>query len=253
MNPWLNQLQVRFIHSIMPASARPDNHILRVIPPADWEKLRPHLRSVSLMQGDVLAELDEGLTQVYFPEGGVVSAVSLFEDGTAVEMATTGWEGMVPASACLGADRAIARYVVQVPGSGHAMELRAFKEAMEALPSFRTALMNYAQAFLAQVFQSVACNGIHSVEERCARWLLMTRDRVETDTFRLTQEFLAEMLGVSRPAVSIVARTLQTAGLIRYSRGAVTILDRSGLEEATCECYRIIRRQYERRLPGSFG
>lgn len=133
------------------------------------------------------------------------------------------------------------------------MDIRAFREAQRTLPGFQDLLHTYARAFMAQVMQSVACNAVHSVEERCARWLLMCRDRSEGDRFLLTQEFLAEMLGVSRASVNLVARTLQGAGLIRYSRGGITILDREGLEDSACECYRQVRDLYQETLPLSFG
>ena len=164
-------------------------------------------------------------------------------------MATVGNEGAVGAGALLDDNTATGRYLVQLPGSALAIEPAKLRIALEESPSLRALLAAYARAFVGQVMQSVACNAVHSAEERCARWLLMTHDRSGGDTFALTQEFLAQMLGVHRPTVTIVARTLQRAGLIRYSRGSITVLDRAGLEEAACECYHLIRRRYERLLP----
>jgi CRP-like cAMP-binding protein len=156
---------------------------------------------------------------------------------------------MVSVAAILGGGSGMSRSLVQMPGSALVMDLPSFRRAQREFPAFQETLLAYARAFLGQVMQSVACNGVHSVEERCARWLLMAHDRSDSDRFPLTQEFLAQMLGVSRPAVNGVARTLQRGGLIRYRRGEVSILDREGLEEASCECYGLMRRQYEDHLP----
>lgn len=186
---------------------------------------------------------------MYFPRKGVVSLVSVFESGESAEMATVGREGMVSASAFLGAEQACARQVVQVPGSAFAMELAALRRLAERLPALNSLLTRYACAFLAEALQSVACNSLHSVEGRCARWLLTMHDRSGSDSFALTQEYLAEMLSVSRPTVNLAARRLQRAGLIRYRRGVITLLDRAGLESSACECYRLIRSRYEKYLP----
>lgn len=209
--------------------------------------MRPCFAETELTLGQTLFEARQLFQRLYFPTAGVLSTVAVFEDGSTAEMATTGREGMVPVGAILSSDRAMSRYVVQVPGAALAIGHAEFKRFEDEIPAFRNVLFAYGQAFLAQVHQSVACNTRHSVEERAARWLLMCHDRSEGD-LPLTQEFLSAMLGVSRPSVSIVARTLQRAGLIRYSRGTIKIEDRAGLEEATCECYRIIRREYEDRL-----
>jgi CRP-like cAMP-binding protein len=171
------------------------------------------------------------------------------KDGRSAEMATTGREGIVMVSAVLGGRRALYRNIVQVPGSALRIDIRQFRKAQSEIAGLQDALLRYARAFLAQVLQSVACNGVHSVEERCARWLLMTCDRCGHDSFPLTQEFLGQMLGVSRVAVGEVARTFQRAGLIRYSRGNVAILDKLGLEETSCECYRTVLWHYQQRAP----
>jgi len=203
---------------------------------------------MELRAGELLLDVFQPIDRLYFPIQGVISTVATFEDGSVVEMATTGNEGMVTIAAALSSDTAINRSIVQVPGRALVMDYADFRRAQKEFPSFRETLLIYAQAFMAQTMQSVACNGVHSVEERAARWLLMTHDRCGSDSFALTQEYLAEMLGVSRPAVSIVAGTLQRAGLISYKRGVITVRDRAGLESASCECYRAIRTQYERRL-----
>jgi CRP-like cAMP-binding protein len=232
----------------MRADPGPSNRLLAALPADDWAQMRQDFHEVSLPAGKVLFEAEEPLEQLYFPTVGVISAVAVFANGVSAEMATIGREGMTNIAAILGGDRSICRELVQVPGAALTIGHDDFRRLEHDIRSFRVILLGYARAYLAQVLQSVACNGVHPVGARAARWLLMAHDRSEEDEFPLTQEFLAEMLGVSRPAVSMVARTLQRAGLIRYRRGVVGISDRAGLESISCECYNIIRRQYERRL-----
>jgi hypothetical protein len=203
--------------------------------------------------GKVLFDKGQTFGRVYFPEAGVISTVAPFSNELPAEMATTGREGISSISVVLGAERAVCRHVVQVPGAGLCMNADAFRRALAELPRFSDLLKIYTRAFLTQVLQSVACNAVHSVEERCARWLLMCRDRSDAGKILLTQEFLGEMLGVSRASVNLVARTMQAAGLIRYSRGGITILDAIGLEDTACECYRAVRDLYDETLPLSFA
>ncbi|MGH6945227.1 MAG: Crp/Fnr family transcriptional regulator [Geminicoccaceae bacterium] len=233
---------------------------MRSLSSADAALLRPDLVPVRLSQGEVLFEIGEPLTRVYLLEEGVVSMLSVSENGRshrrpnligACEMATIGNEGVVGVAALVDGDSAMGRYVVLVPGAALAIEVGALRRAMRKSPTFRSLCAACVRAFLEQVLQSAACNSLHRVEERCARWLLMTHDRCHSDTFLLTQESLAAMLGVHRPTITHVARILQSEGLIRYSRGMITIVDRPGLEKAACECYRIIRRQQERLLSAS--
>jgi CRP-like cAMP-binding protein len=228
---------------------KPKNRILAALPAKEWEQIGPLCQPIELVNGRELIEGGEPFTHVYFPESGIISTVSVFESGEVAEIATTGREGMVSIAAILGADHALYRSIVQMPGSALMIDIQSFRRAQREFPAFKKALLAYSQAFLGQVMQSVACNGTHSVEERCARWLLMAHDRSDGDQFFLTQEFLAQMLSVSRPAVNLVARTLQRAGLIRYRRGEIAILDRAGLEEASCECYGLIRQHYEQHQP----
>jgi len=220
---------------------------------SDWARVRKLFEPFELIQGHVLVEPGERFSHVYFPEEGVVSTLATFETGAVAETATTGPEGMISVGAVLGGTSALNGYVVQVPGVSYRIELRPFEKLQRDYPAFRQRLLAYIQVFLGQAMQSVACNGIHSIEERFARWLLMCHDRSEHDRFPLTQEFLAEMLGVSRPSVNRVARALQRAGLIRYSRGMVEIKNRRGLEDVTCECYAIVRQHFDQLLPGSFA
>ena len=177
--------------------------------------------------------------------------VAVFADRTTVEMATVGREGLVGIGNILGGEHALARYVVPIPVLALAIEASRFRDVLRDSPELRATCNAYAQAFLGEALQTAACNSVHMVEERCARWLLMSHDRSDDDTLALTQEYLADMLGVCRSTVTLAAGALQRAGLIRYRRGAITVLDRLGLEAASCECYRIIRAQYERLLPRS--
>ena len=235
------------------ATLEPKNRLLMALPPEDLEYLLPHLEPVALPHRKVLFEADEPLARVYLIESGVISLVTVFEDGTTVEMATVGREGLVGVGMLLGGDTALGCYLVQVPGSALAVEASRFRGALLKSPKLRMVCEAYAQAFFAQLLQNVACNASHTVERRCARRLLMSLDRSDGDTFALTQELLAEMLGVRRSTVTLIDRALQKAGLIQYRRGAITVLDRSGLEAAACECYRVVRERYEDLLPHAFS
>jgi CRP-like cAMP-binding protein len=223
------------------------------LPPEDLQRLRPQLEPVALPHRKILFEADEPLSRVYLIETGVVSLVTVFEDGTTVEMASIGREGLVGVGTLLGGDVALGCYVVQVPGSALTMDAARFRGALQESPKLRMACEAYAQTFFAQLLQNVACNAAHTVERRCARRLLMSHDRSDGDTFALTQELLAEMLGVRRSTVTLIDRALQRAGLIHYHRGTITVLDRPGLEAAACECYRVIRDRHEQLLPRIFG
>jgi CRP-like cAMP-binding protein len=232
-------------------SARSDNQLLLALAPAELGQLEPHLEPVPLVPRKVLFEANQPLTRVYFIEAGVLSLMSVFEDGTTAEMATVGREGVVAVGSLLGGETALGRYVVQMAGSALAIDGPRFSAVLRESPKLRAACNAYAQAFFAQLLQNVACNAVHTVEERCARWLQTSHDRCG-DTFPLTHELLAEMLGVRRSTVTLVASALQKAGLIQYRRGVVTVLDRPGLATAACECYQAIRDRYEQLLPRAF-
>lgn len=213
--------------------------------------LAPHFKSVALTPRETLFDGGARLEHVYFPHSGVVCLMASLRDGVA-ETAAIGPEGFVGFEAVLGGETAANRALVQVPGIASKISVAALRSAIHGCPAIRELLLRYVRFFIMQALQSVACNGLHAVEERCAKWLLMAHDRAGyTDTFNLTQEFLAEVLGVHRPSVTIVARTLQNAGLIRYARGVITITDRRGLEEAACECYEVISRALNETLPAA--
>jgi CRP-like cAMP-binding protein len=234
----------------MQDSERPEsqNRLLAALPPEVSARLLPHLETVALGLKDIVYAANEPIEHVYFPINGMISMVSLMEDGQAVEVGTIGNEGMVGLPVFLGAESTPGQAFSQVPGEALRMTAEAFTQ--EVLPEgpLRALLHRYTQALIVQIAQSSACNRLHTDEQRCARWLLMTHDRVGADQFLLTQEFLAEMLGVRRARVNAVAGSLRTGGLIRYSRGLMTILDRRGLEEAACACYGIIKAEYDRLL-----
>jgi CRP-like cAMP-binding protein len=233
--------------------ARFKNRLLAALPHEILAGLEPHLKHVCLNRGRVVCEVNEPLSHVYFVEEGAVSLVTIFEDGATAEMATVGREGMVGVDTLLGGERALGCYMVPVAGSARAVEVWRFRTALRESPTLRATCEAYAQSFLAHLLQNVACNATHRVEQRCARWLLMCDDQTDDDTVELTQEYLAEMLGVRRSTVTAIACAFQTTGLIRYRRGTITVVDRRGLETASCECYRIVRHRYEQLLTHAVG
>jgi CRP-like cAMP-binding protein len=224
------------------------NRLLAALSPEDEAALGKALEPVQLPFKEVLHEINQPITRVYFPTSGIVSVVTEPDQGEIVEVATIGHEGMIGLSLVLGVDTMPSRALVQIPGDGFRVEAAAFARLIDRNASFRALLMRYTLALLGQISQNVACNRLHEVQERCARWLLQTHDRVEGHSFPLTHEFLGQMLGAHRPTVSIAAGMLQKAGLISYARGVITILDRAGLEAASCSCYRLIALEYDRLL-----
>ncbi|MCE3250105.1 MAG: Crp/Fnr family transcriptional regulator, partial [Geminicoccaceae bacterium] len=222
------------------------NRLLAALEPDDLRHLAPHLERVELARGTVLLEPHAEFQHVWWPEDCIISLVIPTSEGGA-EAATIGREGMIGFIAALGVPpRALARDVVQVPGRALRLPLTALQEAFAASPSIHQVCLCYVAALVAHVLQSVACNALHTVEARLARWLLLFQDRVDgIGALPITQELLAEMLGVQRTTVTAAARALQQAGLIAYKWGSVTVLDRAGLERVSCECYGVIREHYE--------
>jgi CRP-like cAMP-binding protein len=228
------------------------NRLLAALDPDDFAPLAPLLELVELPRGKVLYEAGDTIHHAYFPHDSMVSLVTVMQDGETVETATFGCEGVLGFSSTLVTQQSFGRYVVQIPGTGSRIPVVRLREAFGVNPALRVLLLRYTEALLAQTFQTVACNAVHTVEARWCRWILSTRDRMNTDNLPLTHEFLAEMLGVQRSTVSLVTRTFQTAGLIKQGRGVITITDRAGLEEVACECYGTIRRSFERLLPVTY-
>jgi len=224
------------------------NRLLGLLTPKDYARLSQHLQRVPLKYRQSLYRANTPIGFVYFIETGVGSLVNTMANGEAAEVGTIGSEGVVGLPLLLGDVRGPTNVYVQVPGSGLRMKAGQFKKELARSPSMRAVMLLYVHAFFNQVAQSAACNQFHSLQQRCCRWLLMTHDRMQSNEFLLTQEFLAMMLGVQRTGVTAAASALQQAGLIRYKRGAVTIVDRRGLEALSCECYRISKLEFDRLL-----
>jgi CRP-like cAMP-binding protein len=225
------------------ARAATENTLLAMLTPGDFAQICMDLEHVLLHVHDVLYEPGEEIKYIYFPTAGCVSMVHVTPEG-AVEVGTVGFEGMVGIPLLLHGTSTPTRALVQVEGEAYRITGAAFLRTVALSDSTYRILLRFALAFFNQVSQSVACNRLHSLEERCARWLLITHDRVDGDQFKLTQEFLSFMLGVHRPAVTLAAGVLQKAGYIHYSRGKITITDRPGLEGAACSCYQATRDDY---------
>ena len=227
------------------------NRLLATIPRAELAVLEPHLEPVQLRRRMVAYDPDRVITHVYFVEDGVISIVSLMTDGSAIETATIGKEGMIGLPVFHGVDAVPEQAFVQVPGHGYRMKAEAFRQVIGQCPTLQKLLHRCAVAIFTLAAQHSACNRMHSMEQRCARWLLTVHDRMSGDEFNLTQDFLSQMVGVRRATVSEVASELQKAGLISYTRGHIVILDRAGLERAACECYGIVRSTFARLLDGN--
>ena len=219
------------------------NRILATLPREEYERLRPRLEPVRLTQSKILYEAGDVIRYAYFPKGGMVSLLSVTEDGRSIEVGMIGDEGMAGIPIVLRVNRTPYQVMVQIPANAMRIRGDALREEFKRGGKLQDLLLRYAHTLLTQVTQSAACNRFHTVEERLCRWLLVSRDRVQTDTLPLTQEFLSHMLGVPRTSVTMIAGTLQKGGLIRYSRGKITILDRQGMEAASCECYRLVREE----------
>jgi CRP-like cAMP-binding protein len=231
----------------------PRNRLLLALPSSNLKQLMPELQSIRCEREQILMDADSSLDHVFFPDSGVVSAVAVYADGRIIETATIGREGCTNVQAAFGAKRSSVRLLVQIPGSAQKMSRAAFTRAMGSMPPFRSLMYAYIQAFLEQVLVSVACNGAHSLKERLARWLLMMRDRGDDDALQITQSLLAEMLGVQRPTITNAVREFERAGLIEPGRRQITILDRDGLEAASCECYRLVRERVSSHLPKTYS
>src|ERR1700722_4639518 len=229
-----------------PPAAPQGNRLLARLPADEYQRLLPRLKLVPLALKHVLYQARSHIDYAYFPIRGVVSALTVMEDGRAIEVATIGDEGMVGLPLLVGAKTIANRVIVQVPGEALRMAEDVLREEVSRDSALRRLLILYHTGFLTQVSQAVACNGLHSVHQRCCRWLLMTQDRAHSDVFPMTHEFLAEMLGVRRSTVSEVLEPFQEKGLIRYSRGKCTVLDQEGLKAGSCECYRRINEEFER-------
>jgi len=222
------------------------NRILASIPAPEMKRLFTHLSPLTLELGKTLCDVGEPIDTVYFLEEGICSIVVTMVDGNTVEVGITGRDGFVGVPAILGTGHAPNRAYMQIPGHGFKVKAKTLREQSEQSSGLRLALLRGVQGLLTQTAQTAACNRVHGLEERLARWLLMCRERVQSDRIAITHEFLAMMLGTRRTSVTVAAGILQSASLIAYSRGNVTIRDYAGLKDAACECYPIIHDEYVR-------
>jgi len=230
-----------------PPSGRPKNRLLANLPDEDFRRLRPHLTTVPLTVKNTLLKRGAPIRYVYFPNGGVCSVTAMMKNGSAVEVATVGDEGMIGIAAFFGGLAMPGESMVQVPDTdAERLPVEVFHREMDHRGAFYHAVSRYSQATMALMMQSTACMALHGVHERCCRWLLMTHDRVKTNKFTLSHEFLAMMLGATRPTVTMVARHLQRVGVIRYTRARIDILNRRRLEAMSCECYATIKAEFDR-------
>jgi CRP-like cAMP-binding protein len=227
------------------------NRLLAALEPEDFFWLEPHLEIVDLPRGKVLFETGEPIRHTYFPHDAIVSLVTVLHSGGSVEMAVFGREGALGFVSALVTRQSFGRYIAQIPGTASRVSLERLNEGVAERPKLRHAMFRFTEAFLAQTLQTVACNAVHSVEARCCRSILTTRDRTDRDDVPLTHEALAEMLGVQRSTVSSVTSVLQKTGLIVQGRGTIRITNREGLEATACECYQAIRGSFDKLLPGS--
>ena len=229
------------------------NHVLASLAEFDADALRPHMKSIDLLQGKVVAEAGNEIDRVIFPNSGIISLVVSLTSGETIEIGMIGRDSVLGASAAIEDAIFLNRAIVQVEGTGTVIEATHIRQVAAQSPAFRATFMKHERMLLAQSQQSAACNALHELEARLARWLLRARDALGSDDLALTQEFLSQMLGVRRTSVSLVANTLQKAGTIRYRRGNITILNVEGLQECACECYAAVKSMSDRlmtRLPG---
>jgi CRP-like cAMP-binding protein len=235
-----------------PVSQHSSNRLLALLCLADYRRLLPDLRYRPLKARQVLCKSGDRLTDVYFPDKSLCSIVSTMDDGASVEVAMVGDEGMIGIGAVLGEPITSGDVVVQAAGNGaYALALEAFEREMAHGGAFCEVMTKYAQAFVGLLTQSVACNGLHTADERCCRWLLMTHDRLGSNEFNMTHEMLSMMLGVRRPTVTLVLAQLAKAGMISQVRGRLRIVDRPALESASCECYGTVKNIFDRLLSPS--
>lgn len=225
------------------------NRLLAALPEAEWQRWLPQLELVEMPLGEVLYESGGTLSHVYFPTTAIVSLLYVMENGASAEIAVVGNEGLVGVSLFMGGESTPSRAVVQSAGHGIRLEAQSMKNEFNRAGPTLHLLLRYTQALITQMAQTAVCNRHHSVDQQLCRWLLLSLDRLEGDELVMTQELIANMLGVRREGVTEAALSLQQAGLIRYARGHITVLGRAGLEKRTCECYAVVKKEYDRLLP----
>ena len=225
------------------------NHLLAALPDAEWQRWCTHLEAVEMPLGQVLYESGGTLKHVYFPTNAIVSLLYVMENGASAEIALVGNEGIVGISLFMGGESTPSRAVVQSAGQGYRMTAEAMKDEFNRAGPVLHLLLRYTQALITQMAQTAVCNRHHSLDQQLCRWLLLSLDRLQDSELLMTQELIANMLGVRREGVTEGALKLQNAGLISYSRGRIKVLDRAGLERRTCECYAVVKKEYDRLLP----
>jgi CRP-like cAMP-binding protein len=234
----------------MPAVPRPQsNHILNALPPVERERLFPHLKLVPMPLGMVLYESGDTLRHIYFPTDSIVSLLYVLEDGASAEIAVVGNEGAIGVALFMGGETTPSRAIVQSAGSAYRLTGRRLKQEFNRHGQMLHVLLRYTQSLITQMAQTAVCNRHHSVDQQLCRWLLLSLDRLSTNQLKMTQELIANMLGVRREGVTEAAGKLQKQGVIRYSRGQITVLDRPRLEQLSCECYGVVKRETDRLLP----
>jgi CRP-like cAMP-binding protein len=224
------------------------NQLLAAMPAAEFQRLSPHLELVELSLGEALYEPGGRLDHVYFPTTSIISLLYVLENGASAEIAVVGNEGILGISLFMGGETTPSRAVVQSAGFGYRLRAPLLKEEFNRAGPVLRLLLRYTQALITQMAQTAVCNRHHSIEQQLCRWLLLSLDRLSSNSLTMTQELIANMLGVRREGVTVAARNLQRAGLIRYSRGRIDVLDRPGLEKAVCECYAVVKAEFERLL-----
>jgi CRP-like cAMP-binding protein len=225
------------------------NHLLSALPNSTRDQWLPQLKHVQMPLGEVLYESGATMNQVYFPTSAIVSLLYVMNDGSSAEIAVVGNEGIVGISLFMGGGSTPSRAVVQSAGEGYRLDAQALKDEFDHNGPLLHLLLRYTQALITQMAQTAVCNRHHSLDQQLCRWLLLSLDRLQGDELIMTQELIANMLGVRREGVTEGALKLQNAGLIRYARGHITVLDRAGLEQRTCECYAVVKREYDRLIP----
>jgi len=229
------------------------NHLLAALPEAEWQRWLPQLEPVDLPLGKVLYESGNKLTHVYFPTTSIISLLYVMEDGASAEIAVVGHEGIVGISLFMGGESTPSRAVVQSAGQGFRLNANLMMQEFNRAGPVLHLLLRYTQALITQMAQTAVCNRHHSLDQQLCRWLLLSLDRLPSDELVMTQELIANMLGVRREGVTEAAGDLQEAGLIQYRRGRITVLDRKRLEQRTCECYAVVKKEYDRLLPEKFA
>lgn len=225
-----------------------ENQLLGALPDEEYQRLIPYLELVSLKRDQVMYELEEFIEYVYFPTQALVSLIAIMENGAVVEVGVIGTEGMVGLPVCWGGNTTTNQAIVQVPGNALRLKAEYLKNEFDRGGKLQYFLLRYMQALFTHTSHSVACNRLHTIEQRLARWLLTVQDRVKSDELPLTQEFLSYMLGTRRSGVTEAASSLSQVGIIRYSRGKIQILDRNALEATSCECYQVVKKEFARLL-----